>query len=370
TCATSAHGAHPSASRYSTAALQAAIDACSASCGTVVVDVPGAYLTASLLLSGCVHLHLPAGVTLLAGTRRRDYGPTQPDWYLLRFANCTGCRLSGGGTVDGRARLWVEPAGGERHPRHEEEQQQQQRCLPAWCRPRLVGVVDSADVSITGVTLTDPVYWCLHVLRSGGVRISGVRIRGDWDIPNNDGIDVDGSRHVSISHADVDTADDTVCLKTTAAGFPLEHVSVTDCRLRSRSSAIKLGSESRADMRHLRFARLAIADSHRGLAIQLRDGGSISDVRFEGITIATRYYHPSWWGAAEPIYVTALPRAPGMQVGSVADVTFSNISATAENGIFLSGGPLRSLRGIRMERVSVRLRQRSRFAGGCQDYRP
>ena len=241
-----------------------------------------------------------------------------------------------------------------------------------------------------------------------------------------------------------------------------------------------------------------------------RDGGSISDVRFEGITIATRYYHPSWWGAAEPIYVTALPRAPGMQVGShvaqacragpaaavpapgmplhtaaagraercgpgrpgawrcqqpwgslqplvqlplpflaagarlterlvrcrllpwplwllrlqvgsVADVTFSNISATAENGIFLSGGPLvagsaggseagssgrpatasqpggagagavgrtaggaemrrqqrqqqqqqqRSLRGIRMERVSVRLRQRSRFAGGCQDYRP
>lgn len=109
TCLASAHGAVPSRTRYSTAALQAAIDACSSACGTVVVDAPGAYLTASLLLSGCVRLHLPAGVSLLAGTARGDYGPSQPDWYLLHFRNCSGCALSGGGAVDGRARLWVLP---------------------------------------------------------------------------------------------------------------------------------------------------------------------------------------------------------------------------------------------------------------------
>lgn len=45
---------------------------------------------------------------------------------------------------------------------------------------------------------------------------------------------------------------------------------VTHHRLRSRSSAVKLGSESVADMRHISFARLSIADSHRALAIQLR----------------------------------------------------------------------------------------------------
>ena len=140
---------------------------------------------------------------------------------------------------------------------------------------------------------------------------------------------MDSSRHVSITHADVDTADDAICLKTTSPGHPLEHVTVSDCRwagtgcngvphalaagmqaaagscgpctaerpaaasnlllptlqpllppaclfapcrLRSRSSAVKLGSESVADMRHISFSRLAIADSHRGLAIQLRCG--------------------------------------------------------------------------------------------------
>ena len=40
-------------------------------CGTVVVDLPGAYLTAALRLTDCVHLQLPAGVTLLAGDKVR-----------------------------------------------------------------------------------------------------------------------------------------------------------------------------------------------------------------------------------------------------------------------------------------------------------
>lgn len=52
-------------------APQAALDYCTATCGKVVVDKPGVYLTGSLRISGCVHLELPAGVTLLAGDQVR-----------------------------------------------------------------------------------------------------------------------------------------------------------------------------------------------------------------------------------------------------------------------------------------------------------
>lgn len=45
-----------------------------------------------------------------------------------------------------------------------------------------------------------------------------------------------------------------------------------------------------------------------------RDSGSISDVRFQNVSASTRLYHPSWWGAAEPIYVTAVPRNRSTQV--------------------------------------------------------
>lgn len=196
-------------------------------------------------------------------------------------------------------------------------------------------------------------------------------------------------------------------------------------------------------MRHISFARLAIKDSHRGLAIQLRrargamaaappfpclpapgaaaaagcwpaaraphspatfapllccrDGGSISGVTFEHVSVSTRLYDPSWWGAAEPISLTAVPRTPGGRVGAVSDVSFRDITAVSEGGILLAGGPLGdasptasaagvacadaagcaagkqqpySLQRITLERVRVQLKQRSRWPGGCRDYRP
>ena len=72
-CRTSSHGALPGPT-YATAGLQAAINACHSDCGIVLVDRPGTYLSAALTLGGCVHLEVPAGVTLLAGTQVRGLG--------------------------------------------------------------------------------------------------------------------------------------------------------------------------------------------------------------------------------------------------------------------------------------------------------
>lgn len=61
---------------------------CLRSCGTVVVDAPGTYLTASLLLTGCVHLRLPDNVTLLAGDRVRRFRAVRPAAGLRRRTKC------------------------------------------------------------------------------------------------------------------------------------------------------------------------------------------------------------------------------------------------------------------------------------------
>lgn len=66
-CLTSQFGVHPSETWYATDGLQTALDYCKPTCGTVVIDEPGVYLTGALKLSGCVHLEVPQGVTLLAG---------------------------------------------------------------------------------------------------------------------------------------------------------------------------------------------------------------------------------------------------------------------------------------------------------------
>lgn len=211
TCLASAYDAWPSTPLhlvYSTKELQAAIDACAAIGGTVVLDgarPPGAeggdrggdsapvvYLSGSLRLSGSVHLVIPRHVTLLAGSQRSDYGPAQPDWYLLDYRGCRGCSLGGGGAIDGqgaRAFVQLQPraavhAAGRKALVNWEDSS----CpKPGECRPRLVGVVDSARVSISNVRLRDPAYWSLHVLRSEHVDISHVDISSDWWIANTDG---------------------------------------------------------------------------------------------------------------------------------------------------------------------------------------
>lgn len=44
------------------------------------------------------------------------------------------------------------------------------------------------------------------------------------------------------------------------------------------------------------------------------DAGSIEHVAFKDCTISTRYTQPAWWGAAEVIHVTAVPRSFGAKV--------------------------------------------------------
>ena len=72
---------------------------------------------------------------------------------------------------------------------------------------------------------------------------------------------------------------------------------------------------SKRSKSHLGGSALQIVDSHRGLAIQLRDESSMHNVSFDNITISTRYYNQTWWGGAEPIYVVATPRTATTQVG-------------------------------------------------------
>jgi hypothetical protein len=40
----------------------------------------------------------------------------------------------------------------------------------------------------------------------------------------------------------------------------------------------------------------------------------MQNISFEDITVSTRYYNQTWWGGAEPIYVTATPRTPTTKV--------------------------------------------------------
>lgn len=65
----------PTGARLSTPALQAGLDAC-ADGGTLVFDLPGAFLTGGLVAHGTIHIHLQESVRLLASDRVRGGAET------------------------------------------------------------------------------------------------------------------------------------------------------------------------------------------------------------------------------------------------------------------------------------------------------
>lgn len=108
------------------------------------------------------------------------------------------------------------------------------------CRPRLLGVVSSSDVMITNIQLVDSVFWTTHVVNSSDVILSNLNIWGDYDIPNNDGIDIDSSENIEVRDVNIDTADDAICIKTTHEGVATRNVLVTGALL-SDSLVVNLG---------------------------------------------------------------------------------------------------------------------------------
>jgi len=172
------------------------------------------------------------------------------------------------------------------------------------------------------------------------VIISGVTIDNDRRMPNTDGIVIDSCSGVEIRGAAIATADDGIVLKTSrrpsgAVLGPCRDVRVLDCHIESRSCALKIGTESHADFTDIAFRDCVIVRSNRALGLFSRDGGEISRVAFQRISVECAETPDGFWGSGEAITVTALDRVAGRPAGLVRDLLFEDISGVMEGAINL-----------------------------------
>ena len=364
------------------AAIQRAIDACHATGGgRVVVPEGRTFVSGSFELKSGVELHVQRGATIRGATRLEDYpllammagsearlrraeaaSAAQPGKRVMIFAKgAHDISITGQGTIDGNSPAFAIEEGDHSYT----------RTLP-W-RPATTCFVGCRDVSVRDVTFRNAANWTLHFSGCEDVVVARVKILNDLKFPNCDGIDPDHCRRVTVRDCHIEAGDDCIVLKNTlpfAEYGPCEDIHVSNCRLVSTSSAIKIGSESRDDFRRISFENIRIERSNRGVAIQLRDGGDVEDVAFRNIEIQTRLFAPSWWGAGEPVYVTAVPRNGDGGVGRVRNVTFENIRCRGEGGVFVYGSSPDRIDGVRFSNVSVHVVKSSSWPAGRYDLRP
>lgn len=370
-----AHGARGDGATNDSVAIQRAIDAChEAGGGTVVVPSGRTFLTGTVSLRSHVHLLVEAGARLISAEDPGDF-PNADLRCMIEARDCEHIAVTGFGVIDGRAKLFMaEDLGTIYRPKD-----------PKW-RPRLIGLVGCRHVTFRDITLRDAANWCLHMSGCEDVVIHGIRIFNDLKVPNCDGIDPDHCRNVHISDCHIESGDDCIVIKNTARFRdygPTENIIVTGCTLMSTSAAIKIGSESVDDFRNLVFNACTIRSSSRGLAIQLRDQGNVENVIFSNMTVETRLFDEHWWGKAEPIYVTAIPRFgeraqaselpdwnPDGGLGRIRNVRFSNILCRSENGAFIAGSPRSLIQDITLDNVRLEIDKWTKWPGGKHDRRP
>jgi polygalacturonase len=370
-----------------TAAIQAAIDACSAQGGGTVIVPKGDYLSGSLLLRSYVTLHLEAAARIVSSMDERDfavplaaaekegtYSEGQGKNALLCARHAEKVAVTGMGIIDGRGELFLQP----------EEDDGDYVLLPlGMFRPKLVDFEGCTDVLFRDVTLYRASSWGLHMTGCRRVNINGIKILGQLRGPNNDGIDPDCCRDVHISDCHIETGDDCIVIKTTRYGAerygPCENITVTNCTLTTHDSAVKIGTETHADIRNITVQNCVIRGSNRGLGIWVRDGAVVENVLFSNITIETRLFSDEteterelrWWGKGEPIFITAERRIAGSKPpGTIRNIRFQHIVAEAEGGVYMEGSEDSVIEHISVRALTLKMRQKSGYPGGLFDTQP
>ena len=367
-------------------AIQKTINSCSENGGgTVLVPSGKVFMAGPFDLKSNINLYLEGNAKILANPDemvytksafKANYGEGS---IWIGGENATNVTISGTGTLDGNGVAFMGP---------EEKAAYALKTFDTFDRrPHLFTPVNFKNLVIRDVTFKDSAYWCIHLVGCNDVTIDGIKIYNNLKIRNSDGIDPDHSKNVRISNCYIESGDDCICPKTRREYEefgPTENITVTNCIMKSTSCSIKLGSENMDAIRNVLFSNCIIRSSNRAIGIQNRDEGIVENVMFENIIIEGRLFDDVWWGKAEPIYVTAYKRQPGNardanwrfakgqttgKVGPVRNITFTNIQAKSENGVFV-GGEKGRISQIRFNQVHLEIEKITKYQGGTYGLRP
>lgn len=331
----------------STAAIQKAIDDCAAAGGGIVHFGAGRYLTGTIQLRTNVTLHLEKDAVILGSPDAADYrnldpfldGAGEPMGYSLIVAvGADHPCLEGSGTVDGQGVKVY----------HKQK--------PFLIRPFLVRWVRCTNVVMHDVHLANPGAWTLNFFQTKGAIVDNVTIRSRTEgLENNDGINIDSSENIHVQHCDVYSGDDALVIKSTSA-TPSRDIIASDCKLSTRTNAIKLGTESYGGFENIRITNCQITNTQMaGIALYEVDGGklqhvTISDVTMDGVTVPISI---RLGGRLRTFRDGEKPRP----LGALRDVTIRNVSAknVGSIGMLINGIPGDPVEGLTLENVRLDL---------------
>jgi polygalacturonase len=345
-------GARPDGKTLCTQAIQNAVDECARNGGGIVHFPAGTWLTGTIYLESHVTLQLHSGCVLLGSKEKKDYGrhrklkgadgQTVSYWAIIAGKNLTNIAVRGRGTIDGQGANFRYKHGP---------------------RPKNIYLEDCSDVLIEGVRMRSAGSWMQHYRRCNRLTIRDIVVFNHVSY-NNDGLDIDSCRDVTIAGCAVDSDDDAIVLKSASLN-PCENVTISDCVVSSHCNSIKMGTESGGGFHNVTIANCAICSPRyskvtygrqrglAGVALEIVDGGTLDRVTVTNLTIQ---------GVTVPIFIRLGNRArvyekdglkPG--IGTLRNVIISNIIATdcSATGCSITGLPDHPIENVNLSNIDL-----------------
>ncbi len=346
------YGAVPDGQTLCTAAIQKAVDECSANGGGVVRLSGGKFLSGTIFMKSNVTLEIAKGSTLLGSANLADYPVTvaayrsytdkYTDKSLIYGEGLSNIAITGKGTYDGQGSAFKGPYKK---------------------RPYGIRFISCTNVTMENITLKNSPMWMQHYLACDDVTIRNITVWNHCN-KNNDMIDIDGCHNVLISGCVGDTDDDGITLKSTSARA-CENVTIRDCTVSSHCNAVKCGTESNGGFKDIKISHCTIKPSavktkiygrpagKAGIALEIVDGGVMENINVSDIDIT---------GTAAPIFVRLGDRGrrykkdmPRPKVGKLHNVTISDIKASTDSdmGCAIAGLKDHPIENLALKNINI-----------------
>ena len=379
-----------------TVAIQSAIDECARDGGGRVLLTHGIFMSGSLRLRNGVDLHIDHTAALLGSPRVEDYPEktdirhvnTQmlPRWRNASFIfaeECENISITGRGRIDCNGQHFTEPV--------ETVTQWRYRRIDKPTPPRVVFFTGCRNVLIEGITMVNqPAGWSYWIHDCDYVFIDKITIDADVNYPNNDGVHINSSRHVTLSNSNITCGDDCIVIRANNASLAenkiCESITVTNCNLTSYSSGVRIGWSRDGIIRNCTLSGIVMTDCSIGINILIPDnkrtephptsptsaGGSdvgredtlVENISFSNIVMGQQ--------CSYPVYIRISNTLP---VRGVRNIYFSGLHSRGPELPFIVGKKDCHVRNVSFSDCSFTVTDGSEFTNrrehGCtelQDY--
>lgn len=339
--------------RNNTAAIAAAIKACSEFGGGRVVVPEGEWHTGPVHFRSNVNLHLAEGSRLVFADDPKLYLPAVPtSWEGMECYNysplvyayeCENVAITGSGTLAPKMDLWR-----TWFPRPEKHmnalrklyammsegvdiRERQMAKGENHLRPHLVQFNRCSGILLDGFKIRQSPFWTIHMYlcENGIVRNLDVYAHGH----NNDGIDLEMTRNFLIEDCNFDQGDDGVVIKSGRnqdawrLNRPTENIVARNCNIANAHCLLGIGSEISGGIRNVYMHHCTVPESVFRLFFvktNHRRGAFVEDIYMENVEgghadtvfeIDTDVLYQ--WRNLVPTYETRITRISGIHMRDV-----------------------------------------------------